>query len=124
MCIRDRSKTQPNITSGVLANADTVFILKTDETTYKTCTGIANVPGYTKSGNKAALKAYAVVKDDYAKIVYIDVTSASSSSTGADELIYLFDTTKDDTQYDAENEVTVDAVSYTHLDVYKRQLVS
>ena len=94
-------KTQPNIATGILANADTVFVLNTAKDEYKTYTGISNVPGYTFSSRNAT----AVVKDGYAVAVYLDLQNATASSTGSDDLVYLLDTTADNTEYDATNKV-------------------
>ena len=95
------SKTQPTVASGILANASTVFVLKTADNTYKTYTGIANVPGYTKD---SAVTAYAVVKNGYAVVVYVDVSNATAATTGADTLVYMVSTGAT-TKYDATNKV-------------------
>jgi len=105
------SKTQPTVATGILANSDTIFVLKTASDTYKVYTGISNVASYT---GLTSTKAYAVVKDSYAKVVYIDTTSGTASNTGSDELVYLFDATSSNKGYDS----TAKAYFYTY-DVVK-----
>jgi len=96
---------QPVIAAGIIANANTVFVLKTAANTYKTYTGIANVPNYSKGST--AVTAYAVV-DGYASVVYIDLTSATASSTDAKDVIYVLDADSIGTGYDAEKNATYD----------------
>ena len=96
---------QPVIATDIIANANTVFVLKTAENTYKTYTGIANVPNYSKGST--AVTAYAVV-DGYASVVYIDLTSATASSTTAKDVIYVLDADSIGTGYDAEKNATYD----------------
>ena len=91
--------TKAQIANGIVANSATTFVLRTDSNTYKVYTGIASVPQYTDPTT-----AYALVKDGYATTVYLDFDGKTSSSD-ADELIYLFDTDAKRTEYDATNKV-------------------
>ncbi len=99
------TSTQPVIADGVIANASTVFVLKTGTNTYKTYTGIANVPSYdAKSGQ--TMKGYAVVDGGYAAVVYIDTTStANAAGTTAKDVIYVLSTTVAGTGYDVDKNV-------------------
>ena len=98
------SKTQPYFANGVYADSKTVFVLKTDKNTYKSYTGIANVPGYTGSAT-----AYWVANSSsVAEVVYIDVTNSTASSTEAKDLVYFLSSTKAGTGYDATNNVNYD----------------
>ena len=99
------TNTQPVIADGVIANASTVFVLKTGTNTYKTYTGIANVPSYeAKTGE--TMKGYAVVDGGYAAVVYIDTTStANAAGTTAKDVIYVLSTTVAGTGYDVDKNV-------------------
>ena len=98
------SKNSPTVATGIVANANTTFVLKTkaDPETYSVYTGITNVPGYTWNSSKPTAKA--IVKNGYAVVVFIDVTGGTASSSSADKLVYLL-STNPTTLYDAENKV-------------------
>ena len=103
-------KTQPLVATGIKANAKTVFVLKegtSSSSSYKTYTGIANVPGY----KDASVTAYAVVKDDYATVIFANLVDKTAASSAADELVYLFSTTSTDKAIEGDNEYYIyDAV--------------
>lgn len=99
--IEKLSNDKPAIAGNVKANAKTIFVLKTDDdpATYKTYTGIKNLPGYTFD---SAVSCDAVLNEDgYAVVVYIDVHTGDSASSKADDVIYLLESSSSDEYYDA-----------------------
>ena len=104
-------KTQPLVATGIKANAKTVFVLKegtSSSSSYKTYTGIANVPGYKDA---SSVTAYAVVKDGYASVIFANLVDKTAASSAADELVYLFSATSTDKAIEGDNEYYIyDAV--------------
>ena len=98
------AKTQPKLADGIVADANTTFVLKTSNNpeTWKVYTGIANIPGYA-----SGTFTFRAIKgaDGYADVVYINVASATPSSSQADELVYIFNASAKSTAYDATNKV-------------------
>ena len=98
------NKTQPVVASGFVADANTVFVLKTKASpvTYKVVTGIANVPAYTVAAT--TVYAYGVDKagDGYADVIFMDLSADTSvpADTTDGEIIYLLEQTAD--AYDAD----------------------
>ena len=98
----EKGKTQ--ITTDVLANAQTVFVIDRGNDTYTVYTGIANVPKEISVTNGKAI----VGSDKIAKAIFI----SKSSMTGATEGIYVLD--KDPTVSGSSDDKT-----YTYDVIYK-----
>jgi hypothetical protein len=74
------------IAPGIVANDDTVFVIKSGVAgLYKSYTGVKNVPTF----KNVAVNAYALVKDGFAAVVYINMNGANAvDETAAPIYVY------------------------------------
>ncbi len=101
--VADLGTTSGNVT--VRANADTIFVLQTGDDEYKAYTGLADLPSYTFTDG---VTGNALTDDnDYAKEVFINVTSGDVIGAATGEVIYLFDKDSDGTEYDSDSRTNV-----------------
>ena len=81
-------------TSGnaIVANANTVFVIKSGvapATTYKSYTGIKNVPTFTLPAATAVTISALITKSTYAAVIYIDLTGYTPTDADAEPIILL-----------------------------------
>ena len=100
------TKGQPQIGTGIVANSETMFVLRTSQTEqeFSAYTGISALPTYTWEGGGNT--AVAVIGDDgYAKVVFMNVYNGTGG-TSSEDVIYLME--KTGTAYDEANEKSYD----------------
>ena len=86
---------EPALTANIVANASTVFIIRTAATTWKSFTGVANLPTYTVG---APYDVIAVNNaGGFAALAYIDLVGVNADASNSIKPIYILSATPSST---------------------------